>query len=194
LLHERHSLVDQETEMHTLLFALVALQVAHELRDELLLMTKADQEVRNRINWTNPEPALVEEMQRVDRQNAKRLSEIADRHSWPSKSLVGEDGAHAAWLIVQHAVHDRDLMKRCLAKIRELSRSEVSPSDVAYLTDRVELFERGKQVYGTQLRIEKDGVVVEPIGDPANVDERRAAMGLGPLTEYVALVKRQFGK
>jgi len=180
--------------MQTLLVALIALQVGHDLRDELLQIAKADQEVRTRINWTAPESTLVEEMQRVDRDNAKRLSEIVDRYGWPSKSLVGEDGAHAAWLIVQHAVHDRDLMKRCLTKMRSLPRSEVSSADIAYLTDRVELFERGKQVYGTQLRIDKEGLTVEPIDDDANVDERRAAMGLGSLAEYVALVRKQFGK
>jgi tRNA A37 N6-isopentenylltransferase MiaA len=179
--------------MQLLLLSLLVLQVTPDLRDELLQMAKADQEVRNRINWTDPDPTLVEEMQRLDRQNAKRLSEIVDTHGWPGKSLVGEDGAHAAWLIVQHAVHDRALMKRCLAKMRE-SPSEVSPADIAYLTDRMELFEHGKQVYGTQLRIEKDGVSVEPIDDPAHVDERRAAMGLGPLAEYLSFARKQFGK
>ena len=178
--------------MRTVLLVFLALQIAQPgLRDELLEMEKTDQQVRKKLDWINPQVALVEEMHRIDRKNAKRLAEVVDEHGWPGKSLVGEDGASAAWLIVQHATHDLDLMKRCLAKMRALPKPEVSAKDVAYLTDRLELHQGRKQIYGTQLRIEKGELVLEPIEDPDTVDERRAAIGLGPLAEYIALVRRQ---
>jgi hypothetical protein len=165
--------------MQTVILAILAFQVAQPgLRDELLEMEKTDQQARNKINWTDPQIALVEEMQRIDRKNAKRLAEIVDEHGWPGKRLVGEDGASAAWLIVQHATHDLDLMKRCLEKMRALPETEVSAKDVGYLSDRLELRQGRKQIYGTQLRVEKGELVLEPIDDPDKVDERRAAIGL----------------
>jgi hypothetical protein len=177
------------------ILAILAFQIAQPgLRDELLEMEKIDQLARNKIDWNNPQVALVEEMQRIDRKNAKRLAEIVDEHGWPGKSLVGEDGARAAWLIVQHATHDTDLMKRCLAKMRALPKTEVAAKDVAYLVDRVELLQGRKQIYGTQLRINKGELVLEPIDDPDRVDERRAVIGLGPLADYIALVRKQLEK
>jgi hypothetical protein len=39
----------------------------------------------------------------VDRDNTARLREIIGRHGWPGHRLVGQAGAHAAWLLAQHA-------------------------------------------------------------------------------------------
>jgi hypothetical protein len=35
----------------------------------------------------------------VDRDNTARLRAIVGRHGWPGHRLVGEAGAHAAWLL-----------------------------------------------------------------------------------------------
>ena len=75
-----------------------------------------------------------------------------------------------------------------------MPRGEVSAQHVAYLADRLELKDGRKQIYGTQLRIDKGELVIEPIDDPDNVDKRRAAIGLGPLAEYIALVRKQLKK
>jgi hypothetical protein len=45
------------------------------------------------------------------------------------------------------------------------------------------------QVYGTQFMNDK----LVPIEDPRHVDERRKAVGLGPLSDYVALVCKMNG-
>jgi hypothetical protein len=42
----------------------------------------------------------------VDRDNTARLREIVGQHVWPDHRLVGEAGAHAAWLLAQHAPPD----------------------------------------------------------------------------------------
>jgi hypothetical protein len=65
---------------------------------------------------------------------------------------VGADGASAAWLLMQHAAADRAFLRECLdLMVAALESGEVSPSEVAYLTDRVLLAERQPQVYGTQV-------------------------------------------
>ena len=68
------------------------------------------------------------------------------------------------------------------------SKGEARPSDVAMLEDRVLVGEGKEQIYGTQLHFgpETEGRwELYPILDEEKVDERRAAVGLPPLAEYL---------
>ncbi len=118
----------------------------------------------------------------VDRDNTARLREIVARHGWPGRALVGEQGAHAAWLLAQHA--PPDLQEECLPLLEDaVARGDASPADLAYLLDRV-LMHRGEaQVYGTQYLV-RDGVLeLWKVLDPSGLDQRRAALGLQPEAE-----------
>jgi hypothetical protein len=54
------------------------------------------------------------------------------------------------------------------------------------LEDRVALGEGRPQTYGSQLRTDGNGPLYVPaIADPDHVDERRAAVGLPPMADYV---------
>jgi hypothetical protein len=55
-------------------------------------------------------------MAEVQRRNAARLAAILDGHGWPALALVGEDGAAATWLVLQHAIGDPPLMRRHKAR------------------------------------------------------------------------------
>ena len=108
--------------------------------------------------------------------------------------MVGEDGAHAAWLLAQHADRDPAFQRRCLDLISEAAEAgEASLAELAYLTDRVLLAEGQPQEYGTQMEGREEGWAPRRLRDPANVDERRAAMSLGPLSEYVARMAHEYG-
>ena len=93
----------------------------------------------------------------VDRDNTARLREIIGRHGWPGRRLAGDDGAHAAWLLAQHA--PPELQEECLPLLEDaVTREDASPVDLAYLRDRV-LTHRGEpQLYGTQYLI-RNGVM-----------------------------------
>jgi hypothetical protein len=174
-----------------------------ELRKELLKRVAEDQEARMAfIAWmqanakTDPkalkgaDSPVARKMRDIDHANTERIKEVVDRHGWPGKSLVGADGAHAAWLLVQHADHDRPFQKRCLAVLKEaVKKGEAAGIDLAYLTDRVRVGEGKKQLYGTQCRTVDGKQVPEPIEDEAKVDERRKEVGLGPLAEYLKQVE-----
>jgi hypothetical protein len=128
----------------------------------------------------------------VDGRHLRRMKEIVDQYGWPGKSLVGEDGSHAAWLLVQHATQDPDFMDHCRGLMDDaVERGEASPKDYAFLVDRVRL-QRGKgQLYGTQFIKDAQGrVILQPLKDPEEVDERRQKMGLEPLAEYEAELRR----
>ena len=179
------------------------------LRAELHSMVEKDQEARMKlIEWMKKSgqtdaPSLkekedvpeVKRLQELDKKHTTRLKEIVEKHGWPGITLVGVKGAHDAWLLVQHADHDRAFQKRCLQLMEAAAkRDEVSKQDLAYLTDRVLVGEGKKQRFGTQFKEDKGEMVPQPIEDEANVDSRRAEAGLVPLAEYKKMVEEMYKK
>lgn len=174
-----------------------ATAIDEELRAELLAMMAEDQAVRTGVappgDDRTPEE-LAAAMNSVDGENARRMTEILDEYGWPGWSLVGEDGALAAWVLIQHADLRLDLQNRGLELLEAaVAADDASPGDLAYLVDRVRVAEGRPQVYGTQIgAADENGNPTPrtPIEDPENVDARRAAVGLGTLAEYYAEMRR----
>ena len=145
----------------------------------------------SRSAWS-VDPELTAQLDATIRDNTEWLGGIIQEWGWPGRSLVGDDGADVAWLLAQHSDHDPTLQRRCLDLLAVAADcGDASPSNLAYLTDRVLLKERGTQVYGTQFTSGASGPEPRPIEDPEGVDERRAAIGLRPLTEYAELFREQ---
>ena len=113
----------------------------------------------------------------VDERHTARMKEIVKQHGWPTNSMVGSDGATAAWLLVQHADHDPKFQRHCLELMKKVPAGEVSTVDLAYLTDRVLVNEGKKQLYGTQFWMQngKPG----PAPDRGRGEPREAAQGGG---------------
>jgi hypothetical protein len=95
------------------------------------------------------------------------------------RQFVGEAGAHAAWLLAQHA--PPDFQEQCLPLIEDaVARGDASRRDLAYLTDRV-LMDRGQpQIYGTQYLVKDGTLTLWTVQEPGGLDERRGALGLEP--------------
>ncbi len=126
-------------------------------------------------------------MGQVDAENLPWLKDLIARVGWPGRSVAGEDGADAAWLLVQHADRDPAFQRRCLELLTAAAaKGEATDKHVAYLTDRVLLAEGKPQEYGTQVTGRSGQWVPMPLRDPGGVDERRAATSLEPLAEYLA--------
>ena len=159
-----------------------------ELRQELLAMMKADQDARVRLLRDDQQAA--EFVRALDRRHTARMHEIVAKFGWPGRSLVGRDGAKAAWLLVQHADHDRAFQKECLGRMHKSPAGEVEPHDLAYLTDRVLLAEGKPQRYGTQLEAKNGKLEPRLLEEPDRVDERRQSIGLAPLAEYVKFAEQ----
>jgi lysophospholipase L1-like esterase len=165
------------------------------LREELLARVKLDQAARMKLidAGNPPPPKLLDAVQEADDANRAWLKGVIEERDWPGKSLVGEDGAHAAWLLVQHADADLPFQKKCLELLEvAVKQGEATGTDLAYLTDRVLAAEGRKQRYGTQLE-QKDGrFVPKPTEDPEGLDARRQELGLMPMAEYVASAERMY--
>jgi hypothetical protein len=177
-------------------------KVNEDLRQELLRMTKLDQDARNEFIEQlkkNPDAGKksdapgIKKLETIDLNNTKRMKEIIGKHGWPGRSLVGKDGSHAAWLLIQHADRNLEFQKKCLSLMKQaLPKGEVSGQEVAYLTDRVLVAENKKQLYGTQCLIVNGEVKFQPIEDEARVDKRRAEVGLQSLAEYKKIIEEAY--
>lgn len=133
--------------------------------------------------WEDGEPpaALVELWTLVDEHDA-RLKEIIARQGWPGRSLVGEDGADAAWVIAQHADRHHEWRRAWLPLLEKAANDgEADPRHFARLADRVALVDRGTQLYGTWAQAGPAGdVLFDPPaqGSAEDVDVRRLAVGM----------------
>ncbi|HEX8820576.1 MAG TPA: DUF6624 domain-containing protein [Archangium sp.] len=163
-----------------------------ELRDELLRMMEEDQAARRAAGAAQfKDAAANERMRAIDVRNTARMKEIVAQEGWPTKTLVGERGARAAFLLVQHADLDPAFQRQCLPMLEKaVAAGEGSGKDLAYLTDRILVAEGKPQRYGTQFHNVEGKLVPRPIEDEANVDARRAAVGLGTMAEYNAQMQR----
>lgn len=161
------------------------------LRRELLALREEDQAARQAMIATSKDQAARERVAAIDAKSTARMKAIVAKHGWPGKSLVGEDGARTAWLLVQHADQDRAFQKQCLALLEKAYKAgEAREIDYAYLLDRVAVGEGKPQRYGTQFR---DGGP-QPIEDEANVDARRKAIGLPSMADYAKQMEQMYGK
>ena len=136
----------------------------------------------------------LEALRLLDEDNTAWLKEVVRSQGWPGRSLVGEEAAHAAWLLAQHADHDPTFQRECVDLLEKaVQRGEASASDWAYLVDRVLRGEGRPQRYGTLFTEASAGLQPQPIEDLERLDERRASVGLGPFEEYRQQMVRLYG-
>ena len=156
------------------------------LRDELVTRIDRDDAVRERLARDG---SLFDgyhpEMEAVHRENAAWLDEVVARRGWPGRSVVGREGASAAWRILQHAIGEPALMRRMFPIVQDaVARDDAEPSELAMLEDRIRVFEGRAQRYGTQYEWNAAGTAMVPmigVEDPEHVDARRHAVGLPPM-------------
>ena len=131
-------------------------------------------------------------MEKLCRRNAERLNVIFDSVGWPGPD-VNRGGCWAADWLLYHSIWSPNVMRRGLGLLRAAERrGEIDPLDVALLEDRILMLEGKPLQYGTQLEWDDNGVLNPlPIADPADVDVRRRAVGLGPLAEEIEQIRAE---
>jgi hypothetical protein len=90
-------------------------------------------------------------------------------------------------LIVQHS--DQDPVFQGLV-LNDISRQAftVDTIDAAYLEDRVDVAMGQDQKFGTQLTCVEGRRVPLPVAEPARLDQRRLALGMKTISQYIAYV------
>lgn len=150
------------------------------LRADLLRRARRDRWARE--EWLDNGGAWSM-VRRIDAENTSWLSGIIEQHGWPGHELAGVDGAHAAWLLTQHAPPEK--RADWLGLLRNaVERGDARARDLAFLEDRVDVDHQRPQRYGTQWG-SPDGSQPRlfPLAD-GQVNARRAALGLPTLAEH----------
>lgn len=133
------------------------------------------------------------EMEALHNRNGAVLEEIIDQIGYPSSEKVGEDASEAAWLILQHAIANPRLMRKGAALLAQVvQEGRESPVKLAYITDRIAVFEGRPQPYGTQFDWDEHGELSpSPYDTLEAVNQRRAAIGLCALEEQTVLMRER---
>jgi len=154
-----------------------------EIRDRIVELIKDDQAVRQTEGFD------LEKMGAVDRRTAGPLKAILDRHGVPTYDMVGVQAAKDFVIIVQHQAPE--FRRAVLPKLKaNVDAGQAAPGVYALVYDRTQRDEGRNQLYGQQLECTKAGVIdVAPLDDAANVNSRRAELGLIRLELYTRVVR-----
>ncbi|MCC8537211.1 DUF6624 domain-containing protein [Xanthomonas axonopodis pv. poinsettiicola] len=154
-------------------------------REQLLALAAADQQARERVRGAfTPQQLQADQGAARDmamrlvasqRENQAALSTLIDKFGFPDSALVGEDGAHAAFLVAQHST-DRAFRDGFLQKMQlAAQRGAYSSADLAMFVDRNLVMAGKPQRYGTQRKA--DGSLFE-LEAADQLHRRRAEAGL----------------
>jgi len=171
-----------------------------DLRAEIASRVAMDQavqrELSDRIQAGQPIGPASARQDSVFNANLQWMRLVLAQYGWPGRRLVGDAGSHGAWLLLQHADRDTALQRTALQLLENaVGAGDASSRDLAYLTDRVRVAEGRPQVYGTQLQYDSRGCASpKPSEEPAQLDARRASVGLEPVAQYIQTVMAALGR
>lgn len=153
------------------------------LRDEIERMYKTDQAVRQREVF-DPKKATE-----TDQGNAGPLRVILEKYGVPTYSMVGPQAAGHFVIMIQHqpAAFRQEALPAVKANV---AKGEADPESYALVYDRSQWDLGKRQLYGEQLECNAGETLHEaPIEDEAQVDRRRAELGLIRMDLFVSTLK-----
>lgn len=130
-------------------------------------------------------------MQKGDEKNQKVVFNLLDKHGW----LDGlSDVANSAiWLVIQHS--DASSIERYISIVQSVAdRGDISIKDLKTMEDRLLVYNKKPQQYGTQTKQIGQKIFFYPIADFSTIDSRRASIGFSSLNDYIEQLKEHTGK
>ncbi|MEV8287853.1 DUF6624 domain-containing protein [Streptomyces niveus] len=161
---------------------------------ERVLVDRAQAARRHHANLTRGRLARsdIDRVRHGDFANARLLRRLVNEHGWPGRTLVGDAGADAAWLIALYADVEPELQRRALRLLATaVERGEAVIQQWAHLYDRCSINAGKRQLYGTQYQHGPAGMTVLPVLEPAGLDNRRASVGLPPFAVAHEALRRR---
>ena len=165
--------------------------INEELRAEFLKRKVTDQ-MRGSAN----NDSLWKIQKEYDKDNQRFLDSLIDKYGcWLGISILGQDGASAAFLFAQHADNDVKFQEKCLKFMKKaLVKNDVPRHDYAYLMDRIMLKKHGFQLFGSQC-MEVDSILQSrPLYDERIIKTLRKYFWMNPLEEYLEYMQNRYSK
>lgn len=125
-------------------------------------------------------------IEQTDRCNLRIVEQVLKQHNWPDPACIGDKASVAVFLVILHA--DLATQQQYLPLLQQATaQGKLLPRRLAMLEDRIAVSQGKKQCYGTQIGFDalSDAYYLAPVQDPAGLDKRRAAMGLGAIADYL---------
>lgn len=125
-------------------------------------------------------------MNQQDSLNEIEVIKIIDEHGWVGTSEVGKTANSGLWLVIQHA--PREIQEKYVPLLREsVKKGESKGSHLALTEDRILMRQGKKQLYGSQIKRDQETgkFYLHPVEDPHTLNERRAALGMSPIEDYI---------
>lgn len=118
--------------------------------------------------------------------NEKVVRDILDNSGWPDKAVIGERGNLTICNVIQHSANEVRIKYLPVMKAAVLAK-QLHPRFLVRAEDRIATEAGELQIYGGQMKYypETESFNVWPVYDPANINKRRAAIGLGPIEEHL---------
>lgn len=168
--------------------------VFKSIAENIIDLKNADLALRDKLIQSGQlSEGYNEEMKELHDRNAKILNEIIDTIGYPTTDKVGKEASEAAWLVIQHSIGQPEFMKKCSKMLEKaVSENKADPQSLAYLIDRIAVFEGKEQLYGTQFDWDEYGILnPNHCDDLTKVNERRKSIGLNTLEEQTEIIRKQ---
>jgi hypothetical protein len=162
------------------------------IAEKIIELKNADLTLRNKLVQSGQlSEGYNEQMKELHNENAKILNEIIDTIGYPTIDKVGKDANEATWLVIQHSIEQPIFMKKCVKLLKKaVNESKADLKSLAYLTDRIAVFEGKPQLYGTQFDWdENENLSPNIFDDLTKVNERRKSIGLNTLEEQTEIIR-----
>ncbi len=129
-----------------------------------------------------------------DHKSDTLFEQLVKKYGFPTISLVGPHAVKAGFAIVQHTTFSKSYKSRYKAIVKAFNNNDYDPQCYAKAKDKWLLHHHRKQLYGTNwlkstsrrfVKKYGDHYILEPVRNFKKLNERRAALGMEPIEEYI---------
>ncbi|MES2518488.1 MAG: DUF6624 domain-containing protein [Bacteroidota bacterium] len=138
---------------------------------------------------------LVKNWRTSDSLNIQKIKSIFNQYGFMGYEEVGEKGSQSFFQLLQHCDKDPKFQEDVLVEMKKhIERNNANATNFAFLTDRVSINTNKPQIYGTQVKVNKENTSFEAINlfEPNSVNKRRESVGLNTLEEYIGSLNNNF--
>ncbi len=164
-----------------------------QLKRELLRMQEK-RESLNREAFEDIKNAelIVARSNQENRKNLIRVCGILKETGWLRKEIVGDDGVDAMLFIIRNS-DELEIQEQLFPVLAEAAKAGfISKANLAPPLDKKRIAERGKQIFGTQIRVRDEIGYLYPLENKANVDRWRKSYDLPRLAEFIKLIEMDY--